>query len=401
VSLFVSRSFHAVIQHLWHSGFGFNNRPGASDESLRSPRRKDGKFSLPHLPYIALYVRCGLRCWEHGDDIASLCCYVYYYTLPRSKVTAVCSTLTAGRSFRLPPVSSAAIIQDPRILSWQLQSNTVHCTSSFTLLFDVAFPDQEKQHFRLSLEPNHELFQNPKVEYIDNNGATTRVESIVRHEYKVYKGNAYVRDENNQWNYCGWTRITILRDGEDPLFEGVFLHDGEVHHVKLLSDFNARREVDDVQFGIQNPSETMIVYRDSDRYFAQASLLGRSIGDIASANEANVTTCGHDLLTFNKGGGQAAPGSAWDFVGRLVRRQNDVSGNIGGSRAQLARTIGNTNGCPTTRMVALVGAAADCAYVAALGNSSSTRSNIISVFNSVRRSLYLVNNRLLPCMKIN
>jgi len=244
-----------------------------------------------------------------------------------------------------------------------------------------------ENQIRLSLEPNHDLFQGGIVEYIDNEGRTTRTEEIVRHEHKVYKGQAYVRDEETKsWRHCGWTRITILRDGEVPLFEGVFIQDSEVNHVKLLSKYTTRMEEGDVKFDNEDPEETMITYRDSDRFISQAALLARSIGGIATTEEANTSICGHDRLTFNVQERSQPIASDWDIFGRLVRRQSDVGGNIptGGSRAQLAATVGNTNGCSTTRRVALVAAAADCSYVSRNGNSSATRSHIISIYNQVR-----------------
>jgi hypothetical protein len=174
----------------------------------------------------------------------------------------------------------------------------------------------------------------------------------------------------------------VLRDGSNPLFEGVFLKDGDVHHVKLLSKYNVQKDLDDVEFGAENPEETMVVYRDSDRFVQQGTLLGRSVGEALSTEEANSSMCAHDRLEFNMQ--DRSRGFGMDLLGRLVRRQDTGSGiSTGGSRSALALTVGNTNGCETTRRVALVAAAADCAYVSKHGNATSTRSQIISIFNQV------------------
>jgi hypothetical protein len=210
-----------------------------------------------------------------------------------------------------------------------------------------------------------------------------RTESIVRNDHKVYKGQAYVQDEQTkQWRYCGWTRITVLRDGSDPLFEGVFVREEDVYHVKLLSKYNLQKDLADVEFEFDDTEEKMVVYRDSDRFISQTKLLQRSAG-IVSSYEANMTMCTHDRLEFNQQIGENPRGMGLDLMGRLVRRQD--TGNIatGGSRAQLASTVGDTNGCSSTRQVALVAAAADCAYVTNFGNASATRSNIISIYNQV------------------
>jgi hypothetical protein len=276
----------------------------------------------------------------------------------------------------------------------------VHCTSKFTLLFRLAFPDQkESTQIRLALEPNHELLQDTTMEYIGHDGKTVRTELIERQEHKVYKGETYVRDElSKQWREAGWTRIMVLRDGSNPLFEGVFLKDGDVHHVKLLSKYNAQKDIEDMEFEEEDPDETMVVYRDSDRFFQQGTLLGRSVGDALSAEEANSSICAHDRLEFNM---QERSGFEMDLLGRLVRRQDTGSVSTGGSRSALAATVGDTNGCETIRRVALVAAAADCSYVTKLGNATATRAQIISLFNQVCPAIAPTNSRLLHYMRIN
>ena len=287
----------------------------------------------------------------------------------------------SARSFRKPPIPAVAQVKDARIISWQHDPQSVHCTSTFTLVFNLAFPNFPSQKVRLSLEPNHDLLQDTKVEYIDAAGKVVRTEPIVRHEHKVYKGQAYIRDEQTKtWRHCGWTRITVLRDGSNPLFEGVFINDEDVNHIKLLSKYNNQKELDDVDVEEENPEETMIAFRDSDRFISQAKLSQRSSEGAVELEVANTSMCAHDRLGFNMQVAPSSRGLGFDLLG-LVRRQGDISGQTGGSRAQLVSTIGDTAGCPTTRGVALVAAAVDCSYVTKNGNSSSTRSHIISIYN--------------------
>lgn len=296
----------------------------------------------------------------------------------------------------------ATVVKDARIISWQYDPETVHFTSSFTLTFRLSFPGQSDVRVRLSLEPNHDLLQGTSIEYIGESGNIVRSETILRHEHKIYKGEAFIRDEElRQWRYCGWTRITILQDGSDPLFEGAFVNDEDIYHIKLLSKYNARKDIDDVDIGTESENEIMIVYRDSDRFFTQTTLIGRSIDGVASTEEANKTMCAHDRLEFNiQQRERRKRAFGLNLLDRLVRRQGgDISGNIGGTtRADLQATIGNTAGCPKTRQVALVAAAADCSYVAQNGNSSSTRSNIISVYNQVCSKAAMTKSRHLLSM---
>ena len=293
----------------------------------------------------------------------------------------------------------ATTVKDPRIISWQYDPDAVHYTSSFTLTFRLSFPGQKDTRVKLSLQPNHDLLQDAKIEYIDSNGAIIRSEAIFRHEHKIYKGEAYIRDETTkQWRHCGWTRITVLQDGSHPLFEGAFLNYDDIYHIKLLSKYNARKDLDDADIGTENEDDIMVVYRDSDRFFTQASLIQRSIEGVVSSAEANRSMCAHDRLEFNIQQRERRKSAfGVDLLNRLTRRQGgDISGNIGGTtRADLQATIGDTAGCPQTRQVALVAAAADCSYVTANGNASATRSNIISIYNQAYPSLNVSDFRLL------
>ena len=192
-----------------------------------------------------------------------------------------------------------------------------------------------------------------------------------------------------------------MRDGSEPLFEGVFIKDEDVHHIKLLSKYKMQKEPDDVDIDFEDSDGTMLVYRDSDRYLSQATLLQRSVGDTLTTKDVNTTMCAHDRLEFNMQASKHSSGFGLDLFSRLRRRQSDTGGTTGGSRSQLQSTIGDTDGCPKTRQVALVAAAVDCSYVTQNGNSTSTRSNIISIYNSVFLSSSLAYIRHLPCMNNN
>ena len=128
----------------------------------------------------------------------------------------------------------------------------------------------------------------------------------------------------------------------------------------------------------------MVVYRDSDRISPDRSELKRSFGP---------SSCEADKLSFNsdpnhpvfRGG---PPQSEWGAMSinslfGLSKRQSDtggVGGNSGG--VNLKSTIGSTAGCPSSKRVALIGAAADCSFVASFNSSETARQNVISVVNT-------------------
>jgi hypothetical protein len=66
----------------------------------------------------------------------------------------------------------------------------------------------------------------------------------------------------------------------------------------------------------------------------------------------------------------------------LFGRQIDGTTSGNGAGVNLASTIGQTAGCPTTRKVALIGIATDCTYTAKFNSTSAIRSHIISTINS-------------------
>ena len=139
-----------------------------------------------------------------------------------------------------------------------------------------------------------------------------------------------------------------------------------------------QKDEDDADVDVGDEHGRMAVYRDSDRFVLQRRRVQRSVDDAVSLDQANVSICATDRLEFNM-----QPGVTRRGLGSLYRRQSDTGGSTGGSRSQLASTIGNTNGCPNIRQVALVAAAVDCSYVTGNGNATATRSNLISVYNSV------------------
>jgi len=59
------------------------------------------------------------------------------------------------------------------------------------------------------------------------------------------------------------------------------------------------------------------------------------------------------------------------------KRQIDSQPGGNGAGVNLVSTIGQTEGCPGTRRVALVGVATDCTYTALFNSSESARANII------------------------
>jgi hypothetical protein len=256
------------------------------------------------------------------------------------------------------------------------------------------------QDVRLTLEPNNDVIpEGAVVVYMDEDGAEERREPLLKSEYKVYKGNSWLRDDRG-WTWAGWARIMVLRDGKEPLFEGAFSLNHDAHHILLRGNYmKTRNELDPVPQ--EDGDEVMVVFRDSDMetdFWVQGGVAAReAIGDDVM--------CPSDRLEFNALPGNAinkmiteAPRGVFGTlgldkllgggqVGGLARRQSTVdSGIFGGSGnsagVNLQSTIGSTDGCPQTRQVALMGMATDCTYTGDFPSEQSARANVINQINS-------------------
>ncbi|KAG0638903.1 Metallo-peptidase family M12-domain-containing protein [Tuber brumale] len=306
-----------------------------------------------------------------------------------------------GHSQHRNPVSYITFIEDPEIIT---PGKRIHSGSSFDLKFTL---HKGEQQVKFVLEPNHQILpDDAKVEYLDQEGNVKRSERIVRHHIKVYRGTSWLRSElKDEWIHAGWASVLFTRDGEDPLFEGAFtlLHDA--HHIQFRSTYRRTRHALDPYVGPEG-KEGMVVFRDSDvvdRDLYNQGLVGRGVEE---RDDSAGIMCPADRLEFNVQPGhlvnrmimepELPKGRLWAgigledlFQGGLKKRQNlegndGFTGGTGNSAGvNLRNTIGNTDGCPSTRLVALVGVATDCTYTADFeGDQEKARANIITQINS-------------------
>ncbi|KAF3933311.1 p45K [Dactylella cylindrospora] len=284
------------------------------------------------------------------------------------------------------PIPSIGLVKDAKIHS-EGTSQRVHADSSFEITFSI---DRPYQLIKLSLEPNHDILDHAtKVEYIDNEGNIIQTETIDRKKEKVYKGSAWVQDEDG-WAFAGYARIYVYRDGEDPLFGGAFSIFGDDHHVQLRSGYMETKHEEDPH--VEGDEEFMVVVRDSD--------INEGIKIQHKRGLEVERACGSDDLSFNTDpnhkirrqvmGGMMKRDVSWNpldsvnIFGKMKnKRQVDsgVNGGFGGG-INLRDVIGSTSGCPSPKKVALMGIVADCEYVESFGrNGERVRQNILSVVN--------------------
>jgi hypothetical protein len=264
------------------------------------------------------------------------------------------------------------LVRNPSILT---QNHRVTAVSHFDLAFDVS-----GTRIRLQLEPNHDVFvEGARISYVDQEGNVVRQEPIDRLAHKVYKGTAWIR-RADRWDEAGWARVSIRRDGPQPLFEGAFTVYHDHHHVQLAANYKSTRYELDPDIDLRD-DEYMVVFRDSD---------------ISTSNEHTELRkrdagmgCPSDELAYNMDLEQnpvyssmmpPAGDDGWSVnsFARMLKRQLDGQAPGGGNGAgvNLVSTIGNPAGCPSTRKVAMVGVAADCNYRRSFQTENATRDNI-------------------------
>lgn len=294
-------------------------------------------------------------------------------------VTVALTTLhvaTASSTVR-EPLKRIGLAKNPSILT---QNHRVTAVSTFEVAFDFS-----GRRIRLSLEPNHDIFvEGAKVQYLGADGSIASEEPLDRLQHKVFKGTCWVKS-GNRWDNVGWARIDVRRDGVEPLFEGTFTVHHDHHHVQLSSSYKQTRLEQDPDIDLRN-EEYMVIFRDSD--------MGRQQEHSELKKRSTDLACASDQLGFNVHEEHPVyaamrPRTEDKFLGMsfaslMGKRQLDNSpGGGNGAGVNLVNSIGSTNGCPTTRKVALVGVATDCTYTKSFNSDKNqTRDNIIRQMNS-------------------
>lgn len=274
-----------------------------------------------------------------------------------------------------------SLIENPRI---QTPSHRVHAFSSFDLTFDL---HKTRQRIKVSLEPNHDILgEDSRIEYLDKEGNVRHSEWINREEHKVFQGKAWVLGTDGHWENVGWSRIMIRRDGVHPLFEGAFSVLGDHHHIQLRSSYERTKHVLDPVLE-DSDDEYMACFRDSDVGRQPQTELRRRGHD---------RSCMADELPFNSDPNHPVfqtpvlkrEEGFWGSMqlNSLLSKRQSIDSSIpgGGNSAgtNLRSTIGDINGCPSTRKVALVGVATDCSYTSSFNSSEAVRANVIQQFNT-------------------
>ncbi|KAI7895890.1 Metallo-peptidase family M12B Reprolysin-like-domain-containing protein [Mucor mucedo] len=223
----------------------------------------------------------------------------------------------------------------------------------------------------LHLTPNQDLFHPNAVFHQD--GKSTPIKAS---DYRVYRG--YVIDDiysqhwwisglgedmENQPGVLGWARIIVRNDIrhnlDHPMFEGTFSIYGDTHHVKLTENYQRTKRSDDAELQ-STDGVHMVVYRDSNT--------------VEKSNGGG--SCGFDQL-------QHSPFDKKTFHNPLEIVDHQKRTNFGTIHTGNTLSKRVEQGCPATKKILYMGAAADCTYVKHYQSTDNARMQIINNWNSV------------------
>ena len=235
----------------------------------------------------------------------------------------------------------------------------------------------------MSLEPNRDVIPpDAHVTRLDSSGKIRSVEPVERRKHRVYRGNAYLQSSSKEWLNVGWARITLRRDGANPVFEGAFRVHGDHHHIHTASNYRRVKHAEDPNPVPPNDAagasgEYMVVWRDSDiiEYWQPHN-------ELRKRGEFGRVSCGSDDLSFNANFKRDEDVLGGASAKSLFGRQSDEVPGNNGAGINLVDYIGSTSGCPDTRKVALLGVAADCNYRAEFDSDEDAQDNIVQQINA-------------------
>ncbi|KAG0344612.1 hypothetical protein BG004_004299, partial [Podila humilis] len=205
----------------------------------------------------------------------------------------------------------------------------------------------------------------------------------------------------------GWARMTIEHDENEYvdsiILRGAFTVDSDTYHVTTRQHYHVQKRSDDhtpsqpsSNSNSRSGKSNLVIYRDSDllqpdtRLKKRAVPLPQSCGTTPSPFEP-VGPHGYYYppdLTTTLSDSKKFPGSRIFGILKTGLHKRDIidgDNNSSISAETIVKVAGPNpvpTGCPTTRMIAYIGVAADCTYVRSYGGLSNARKQIFADFNT-------------------
>ncbi|KAJ3078816.1 hypothetical protein HK102_004222, partial [Quaeritorhiza haematococci] len=282
--------------------------------------------------------------------------------------------------------------------------------------------------YRLVLEPNHDLLHDDAVLTVhsDDSNFTVTQKPLFRQKVHAYRGRVVEEVGRGRVQDVGWARVLFHDDdpfeveGRDPMFEGVFTTSTHgMHHIKSIESYKlSKRSVDvDVASPLSRPElhrrAGMIIFRDMDDELSlNWSNIPSTSSSPLSSSSFNDDLNGYRWFDMVDQGRAAVTASSavvaangtcpYQHANTLTKRaitSSDVHtcGTVDGNRdaleqylkvleqkGKLEKRQGNVGptGCPASRMVLFMAAAADCTYIQRYGGQEQALKQILTDFNT-------------------
>ncbi|KAI8335012.1 Metallo-peptidase family M12-domain-containing protein [Chlamydoabsidia padenii] len=261
--------------------------------------------------------------------------------------------------------------------------------------------DAYNQTHYLHLVPNHDLIH-PNAVTSSSDGQEL---ALNPHDYRVYRGyvvdptrshQRWVEDQAGLWReydqpqehgILGWARVLvrhdIKHDMDYPIFEGAFMVKEDTYHVKASKTYQRVKRSDDASLhhGYDTENEVhMVIYRDSDTV------------TVMKRDESS-RACGFDNLVYNNNNekyphdlqrSHSTPSTmdSMMMMPDLQPRHYDIYNGIDHGAMMGSLTKRAPSGCPTTKKINYMGAAADCTYTKYYQSDVNARMQIINDWNT-------------------
>ncbi|KAI7902272.1 Metallo-peptidase family M12-domain-containing protein [Cokeromyces recurvatus] len=231
-------------------------------------------------------------------------------------------------------------------------------------------------YIQLQLFPNFDLFHPDAQIILFNHTKITETERMIPDEYFVFKGHIKNQPHN-------WARIIFRQDitltnspSSYPIFEGAFMFDSDIYHIKTSKNYHLSKRTDDPEVN----TTKMIIYRDSDQ------VTNHFEKRIFQVNNKIDSICAMEEMAYNRrmAGTHTAPilpAIINTSLSSLWEKRTDVSFFNTLIESSSNMDIIATQGCPTARKIAYMGAAADCSYVLSYGSIRYAKLQIINDWN--------------------
>ncbi|GAB5593873.1 hypothetical protein Unana1_08773 [Umbelopsis nana] len=312
-----------------------------------------------------------------------LVCLVLLLLIPFSSQEGLTYSHSLRRLERIEPIISPTLTITPRkFIARDVSPNPNYIPHFTSLRHDDSFHLQFQAYnttITLYLTPNTELFHPDASVIVADEHGNEATSALQHQDYRIYKG--YVLDDFDTIDELEWARIIVRHDIDHehphPLFEGAFSIGPEIYHIKTKETFNLAKRSFDTNHSFDSP---IVIYRDSDMLDMPSTdlhMMGKRVDQSPFECATDDTRFNQKRLTGRRISSHLKERSLPDLydpslqLWAMPKKYSTL-----GKRSDIYQ------GCPKSRLINYMGAAADCTYTAAYQGIQNARIQMINDWNT-------------------